>query len=165
MIEYRKNRLSWHDYFMVQAVVISLRSPDPNTQVGSALIKKNKLISAGYNGAPKGIHPNKMSWEREGKYEDTKYAMVVHSELSCILNARQDLNDTTMYCTLHPCETCMKAIINAGITTVYYLDDKYNETISCKIAQKMAELVDLKIEKYVWESERARDIANFIQKS
>jgi dCMP deaminase len=162
MTEYRKNRLSWSDLRMLQAVLIAQRSPDPNTCVGAIVVKDNKMISEGYNGAPRGIHPCQMPWEREGEYEDTKYAWVTHAELNAILNARQNLKETSIFCTLFPCPECLKAIINAGITEVFYLDDKYIETNAGKVSTKMAELVDLKIKKYKWESIEAENISNFI---
>lgn len=159
-ISYRKDRLPWADLWMIEALMISLRSPDPNTQVGSSIIKDNKIVSLGYNGPPRGIHPNQMPWNREG--EDNKYLWVVHSEANAILNARQNLKGGILYCTLAPCSECTKLIIQAGIKEVYYLDDKYSHTTSCQVSQKMASLVDLKINKYEWESREALDIANFI---
>jgi dCMP deaminase len=103
-----------------------------------------------------------MPWEREGEYENTKYAWVTHAELNAILNARQNIKEASIFCTLFPCPECLKAIINSGITEVFYLDDKYIETNAGKVSQKMASLIDLKIIKYKWESREAEDIANFI---
>lgn len=161
-VKHRENRLPWNDYWCLQAILISLRSPDNSTQVGSILVKNNHLISSGYNGAPKGIHPASIPWEREGDFGQTKYEWVSHSEESCILHAKQDVNGTDLFCTLHPCNNCMKLIINAGVHRVFYLDDKYNHTKSCKIAEKMAELTNTHIIKYEWQTKEAEEISNFI---
>ena len=43
-------RLNWDDYFMSIAVLASQRSPCSRLNVGSVVVKKNRLISMGYNG-------------------------------------------------------------------------------------------------------------------
>jgi dCMP deaminase len=48
--------ISWDEYFMGIAVFSSLRSKDPNTQVGACIVDKDhKVVSIGYNGMPRGI--------------------------------------------------------------------------------------------------------------
>jgi dCMP deaminase len=49
---------------------------------------------------------------------ELKYQMVVHAELNAILSAGEDVSGMTLYCTLHPCCECAKAVIQAGITSV-----------------------------------------------
>lgn len=44
----------------------------------------------------------------------------IHAEIDAITKARQDLTGATMIITRYPCEECAKAIVNAGIKTVYY---------------------------------------------
>nr|CDJ93945.1 CMP dCMP deaminase domain containing protein [Haemonchus contortus] len=47
----RKDYLSWENYFMAVAKLASMRSKDPNTQVGCAIVnRENKIIGTGYNG-------------------------------------------------------------------------------------------------------------------
>ena len=51
----RKDYISWDEYFMGVAYLSSMRSKDPNTQVGACIVSQdNKILSMGYNGLPVG---------------------------------------------------------------------------------------------------------------
>jgi len=135
----RSDYISWDEYFMGVAMLASLRSKDPNTQVGACIVSgTNKILSIGYNGFPMGCSDDTFPWDREGEYENTKYAYVSHSELNAILNYRGgSLEGTKLYVTLFPCNECAKAIIQAGIKTVVYAGDKYDGTAGNIAAKKM----------------------------
>lgn len=45
MMEKRTDYLSWDEYFMGVAVLSSLRSKDPNTQVGACIVNQDKKSS------------------------------------------------------------------------------------------------------------------------
>lgn len=125
----RENYIDWDTYFMMIAKVSGFRSKDPNTQVGACIINDDKkIVSCGYNGAPRGLNDEKMPWNRDGDFIHSKYAYVCHAELNAILNSNTDLRGTTIYVDLFPCNECAKAIIQAGIKEVVYLSDKYNGT-------------------------------------
>lgn len=50
----------------------------------------------------------------------------VHAEMNAVVNAAHSGAATqggTMYATHRPCINCLKAIINAGIVQVFYLED------------------------------------------
>ena len=52
----RKDYISWDEYFMGLAHLSALRSKDPNTQVGAAIVDENhRVVSVGYNGFPTGV--------------------------------------------------------------------------------------------------------------
>ena len=126
----RKDYINWDEYFMGIALLSSQRSKDPSTQVGACIVNdENKIISVGYNGAPTGYDDDKfMTWEREGKFLDTKYAYVCHGELNAILNAPTSVKGCRLYVALFPCNECAKAIIQSGIKEVIYMSDKYDGT-------------------------------------
>ena len=64
----RENYLSWKDYFMTIAFVTSMRSKDPNTQVGACIVNQdNKIVGTGYNGMPNGCSDDDMPWGK-GEY-------------------------------------------------------------------------------------------------
>ena len=44
------NRLSWQDYFMANAELISKRSTCDRAFVGAVLVKDKRIIATGYNG-------------------------------------------------------------------------------------------------------------------
>lgn len=133
--------LSWDEYFMGVAKLSSLRSKDPNTQVGCCIVNQNKkIVAVGYNGMPIGCNDKDFPWEnKEGSLETTKYAYVVHAELNAILNSTQHLNGCTIYVSLFPCHECSKAIIQCGIKEIVYADDKYFGTPSSIASRRMLE--------------------------
>ena len=128
----RKDYISWDEYFMGVALLSAKRSKDPGTQVGACIVnQKNKIVGAGYNGLPAGCDDDEFPWDKTGEFLQTKYPYVCHAELKAILNnIGMDLHGCRIYTALFPCNECSKAIIQAGITEVIYLSDKYagNET-------------------------------------
>ena len=135
----RLDYISWDSYFMGVAILSSKRSKDPSTQVGACIVNEYKrIISLGYNGAPTGFDDDKnMHWEREGNFLDTKYAYVCHSELNAVLNSTASVKNSTLYVTLFPCNECAKEIIQAGISEVIYLSDKYANTNSVIASKRL----------------------------
>ena len=133
----RQDYLSWDDYFMAVAILSSMRSKDPNTQVGACIVgQDNIIISMGYNGFPKGCSDDEFPWDREG--EETKYPFVVHAELNAILNANgKSLKNAKLYVDLFPCNECAKAIIQSGISEIIYLNDKYAKTPGTLASKRM----------------------------
>ena len=132
------NVLTWDEYFMGLAHLSALRSKDPNTQVGAAIVDENhRVVSVGYNGFPTGVSDDEFPWEREGKFLDTKYPFVCHAELNAILNSTKSLKGCSIYVALFPCHECSKAIIQSGIKEIVFLSDKYNGTDSDIASKKM----------------------------
>lgn len=134
----RTDYISWDEYFMAVAVLSSYRSKDPNTQVGACIVSPDKkIVGTGYNGFPIGCSDDEFPWKREGSPAETKYMYVCHAELNAILNSTRQLKGCTLYVALFPCNECAKAIIQSGIKTVVYMDDKYAETDGVKASKRM----------------------------
>ena len=133
----REDYISWDEYFMGIAMLAAKRSKDPNTQVGACIVSQdNIIISTGYNGMPKGCSDDEYPWERDG--DQTKYPYVVHAELNAVLNANgRDLRGSKLYVALFPCNECAKAIIQSGVKEVYYLSDKYADTLATMASKRM----------------------------
>jgi dCMP deaminase len=110
---------SWIDYFMGIAQAVSVRSKDPNTQVGSVLTDaEHRIIAVGYNGFPQGVRETSPRWTPEQKDN-----YVIHSEDNCLLNAARagvSTKGSTLYCTLAPCPACARKVIASGVGTVYF---------------------------------------------
>ncbi len=124
----REDYLDWDQYFMGIARLSALRSKDPSTQVGACIVDdEKKIIGIGYNGLPIGIDDDLFPWGKEGDFLDTKYPYVCHAELNAILNSTKNLKGATIYVTLFPCNECTKAIIQSGISNLYYISDKYKD--------------------------------------
>ena len=78
----RQNVLSWDEYFMGLAHLSALRSKDPSTQVGAAIVDQHKkVVGIGYNGFPTGLSDDEFPWDKSDDYKNSKYAYVVHAEL------------------------------------------------------------------------------------
>lgn len=152
----RQEYLDWDEYFMGIAILSGKRSKDPSTQVGACIVnEEHKIIGVGYNGFPRGIEDDNddFSWEREGKFLDTKYPYVVHAELNAILNSIKNLKGCKLYVVLFPCNDCAKAIIQSGIKEVIYLSDKYMETDTDIAARRMFEATQVKFRRFIVKKE------------
>ncbi len=148
----RKEYLSWDNYFMALAKLSSMRSKDPNTQVGACIVSPdNRILSVGYNGAPNGFDDSVFPWDREGLPLDTKYMYVCHAERNAVLNykgSRRDFEGARIYVDLFPCNECAKAIIQSGIKEIIYKSDKYKDTDSVKVSKKMLDMAGIKYTEY-----------------
>lgn len=146
----RQDYLSWDEYFMGIAVLSAMRSKDPSTQVGACIVNSDKrILSMGYNGMPRQCSDDVFPWEREGDPLNSKYLFVCHAELNAILNcAMGSVRGCTVYTTLFPCNECAKAIIQAGITDVVYMSDKYATTDSTLASKKMFDTAGVKYRPY-----------------
>lgn len=136
----RKDYISWDEYFMGVAMLAAQRSKDPSTQVGACIVSPdNKILSIGYNGLPIGCSDEDFPWEKDDDTPDhCKYYYSTHSELNAILNYRGgSLEGSKIYVTLFPCNECAKAIIQAGIKTLIYADDKYADTPGVIASKRM----------------------------
>lgn len=143
------NYISWTEYFMSLAVLSSKRSKDPKTQVGACIVNNitNKVVSLGYNGFPRGCSDDIYPWDKiHGDDYNSKYMYVVHAEMNAILNTH--LNDSgkySLYVTHSPCADCMKAIIQSGIETVYYLHQYDPESSNTKASFRMAKSANINL--------------------
>lgn len=131
------NRLDIHEYYMNIAFAVSLRSTCLRRKVGSIIVKDNRILSTGYNGAPSSLPNCCDDCTRcyrsahnipSGQMLDMCYA--VHAEQNAILNAMktgEDLRGASLYVNTYPCATCMKLTLQVGIRNIYFIDDYENE--------------------------------------
>ncbi|OPZ35609.1 MAG: tRNA-specific adenosine deaminase [Tenericutes bacterium ADurb.BinA155] len=148
---HRTDNLKWDEYFMGIAVLSALRSKDPSTQVGACIVDQNhKVVSIGYNGMPRGVDDEKISWDK-GDGLDSKYLYVCHAEFNAILNTRDGsaLNGCILYVTLFPCNECAKAIIQVGIKEIVFLDDKYHDHLESQASRRILDMAGVSYRKYV----------------
>lgn len=123
---------------MSVAKVSALRSKDPNTQVGACIVNdRQQIIATGYNGLPRLLDDDSYPWDWTGKFLETKYPYIVHAELNAILSATVKLENSVIYVSLFPCNECAKAIIQSGIQTIIYEEDKYENTENNIAAKRM----------------------------
>ena len=113
--EKERERPSWDEYFMMEAVVVTSRSHDIHTRHGAVIVNSDNIPQGqGYNGFPSG---------GKNPYPTTrpeKYPFVIHSELNAILNCPFRPKGCTIYITGKPCSSCIKDIIQSGIRKIIY---------------------------------------------
>tara|TARA_B100000214_G_C23902540_1_gene597225 strand:+ start:322 stop:696 length:375 start_codon:yes stop_codon:yes gene_type:complete len=113
------------------AKIISTRSYDPRHQVGTVIVTEDntQVLSVGYNGNYSG-GPNEVESDMPGE------SGMLHAEINALL--KMDYNNPKrkiLYVTLSPCKMCAKAIINAGISKVVYIE-KYRCDSGLKILEQ-----------------------------
>ena len=143
----REDYINWDEYFMGVALLSAKRSKDPSTQVGACIVKDNKIVGMGYNGFPKGISDSDFPWQQVGEALDTKYPYVCHAELNAILNSNSNLEGSSIYVTLFPCNECTKAIIQSGIKSIKFIEDKNFDDVKEIASKKMLDYLDIKYTK------------------
>jgi len=114
------------------ASTISQRSTDPKIKVGCVIVPFDNtgVLSLGYNGDHKGG-----SNERESN--DTGFSGFIHAEINALI--KMDFNnpkDKKMYLTHSPCKMCAKAIINANIKEVNYIEEYKSDTTGIDLLVK-----------------------------
>ncbi|MBQ8532962.1 MAG: dCMP deaminase family protein [Clostridia bacterium] len=146
----RQEYLSWDEYFMGIALLSSMRSKDPSTQVGACIVNPDKrILSMGYNGMPRCCSDDEFPWDKNDDPLNSKYLYVCHAELNAILNcAVGGVRGCTVYTTLFPCNECAKAIIQSGIAEVVYMSDKYSDSDSVLPSKRMFDTAGVKYRLY-----------------
>ena len=146
----REDYLSWDEYFMGIALLSSMRSKDPSTQVGACIVNSEKrILSMGYNGMPRCCSDDEFPWGKDENPLDSKYLYVCHAELNARLNcASGNVRGCTVYTTLFPCNECAKAIIQSGIAEVVYMSDKYSDSDSVLASKRMFTTAGVKFREY-----------------
>ena len=147
----RADVITWDEFFMRVAVAASMRSKDPNTQVGACIAgRDNRILSVGYNGTPMDMGDDEFPWgDSEDPLHD-KHSYVIHAEANAILNflgSLKDMAGATAYVTLFPYQECAKTLVQAGIGEVVYLDDKYDGTIGNQISKAVLDRCGFKYRK------------------
>lgn len=116
-------RPTWDDYFIEMAKLAATRATCPRRRVGTVLVRDNRLIATGYNGAVRGApHCD----DAGCLMVDGHCVRTVHSELNallqCALNGVSSAG-STLYCTDFPCVNCAKAIVQGGVGRLVFLAD------------------------------------------
>lgn len=116
-------RIPWDEYWMNIVNDVSMRSTCLRRQIGALVVKKDIIISTGYNGAPRGFqHCLDVGCRRDklniASGERHEECVGVHAEQNALLQAGRDAEGATLYVNAFPCKICAKLIINAGIKRV-----------------------------------------------
>jgi dCMP deaminase len=109
---------SWRQYLIGFATHAATKSKDP-TQVGAALVGPEREVRlTAYNGPPRGVIDTEARRERPAKY---LYAS--HAEANLVAFAAREGISTkgcTVFVTHHPCASCARTLIQAGVKEVIF---------------------------------------------
>lgn len=148
---------NWDIRFLELAQHISNWSKDPSTKVGAVISdRKNRIISIGYNGFPRGIDDDERLIDR-----DKKLAMILHAETNALIFANKSLEDTVIYTyPFMPCSVCAASIIQTGISRVVsVINENPRWAENFKLSQKMFEEAD--VELYLYKPEELRTSTDY----
>lgn len=124
----KEKRPSWDDYFMEITHLITSRSTCLRRKVGALLVKDKRILSTGYNGAPRHLpHCEEIGCLRDKlkirSGERQEICRGLHAEQNAIIQAAMHgtgVKESVLYCTHQPCLTCAKMIINVGIRKIVF---------------------------------------------
>lgn len=134
----------WDRRFMILTNEIAKWSSCIRRNVGAIIVKNNRIIATGYNGAPHGITTcrDKGVCYREtlnvehGSKQELCYA--AHAEQNALIQAARlgiSIDGATLYCTHAPCSVCARLIINSGIKRIVY-EHGYPDDFAKKLLDK-----------------------------
>ena len=119
------DRLSWDEYFISSALLMSSRSSCHRLHVGCVLVKDNRIISAGYNGFLAGL-------PHESCVVNNHEQNTVHAEQNAISDCAKrgvSTDGATAYITHYPCINCAKILLASGISEIKYINDHNNDEL------------------------------------
>ena len=138
-----KERISWDEYFLKQAELVSQRSSCERAQVGAVVTVNRNCIATGYNGGVAGLD----NCDEVGhRLEEGHCIRTVHAEMNAILQCARNghaMDGATIYVTHFPCINCMKSLAQAGVKRIVYRHDYRNH----ECAEEIAELKNIEIVK------------------
>lgn len=132
-------RPTWDEYFMKMAYLAAERSTCIRHHVGAVIVKNNRIISSGYNGAAAGVKDcTELGCLRDqmGIASGTRHEIcrAIHAEQNAIIQAALHgvgTEGAAIYCTHSPCVICAKMTVNAKIrkfvTVKHYPDKAFEE--------------------------------------
>lgn len=136
-------RVSWTEYFMDITKLVARRSTCIRRAVGAIIVKEQRILATGYNGAPMGISHCDVTGCLRAKLnvpsgQRHELCRGIHAEQNAIIQAALhgvSIKDALLFCTNQPCSICTKMIINAGISKIYY-EEGYADELSLEMLQE-----------------------------
>ncbi|MFI3128715.1 MAG: cytidine/deoxycytidylate deaminase family protein [Bacillota bacterium] len=142
----------WDKRFMEMAWLVSSWSScyREGRQIGAVIVKNNRILTTGYNGAPQNIkscvEKGECMRDTLGIASGTKHELcyAVHAEQNAIVQAAKlglAIDGATLYCTHQPCVICAKLIINSGISRIVY-QNQYPDDFSIELLKESGVIME-----------------------
>jgi len=142
-LHFPDDRLSKDRYYINIAKEVSMRGTCLIKNYGAVIVKNNRIVSTGYNGAPRQcynclqIGKCVKSEYRVNLDERDELCRAVHAEANAIIQASaEEMEGATLYLygreynsneplsKIECCSMCKRLIINSGISMIKSLDEK-----------------------------------------
>ena len=136
------DRPSWDQYFMAIARAVATRATCSRRSVGAVVVRDKRILATGYNGAPVGMRHCDHTGGAD--LRDGHCARSTHAEQNALVQAARygtGIAGGTIYLTDHPCLTCVKLLVNAGITRIVY-EDSYPDDLAAAMLREAGIVVD-----------------------
>lgn len=169
-------RPTWDERFMLDALNASTRSNCLVRHVGAVLVKDNKPLASGYNGAPPGVKTcleiGECLYQLQAHEESVKtgksfdvlkelykpFCIVIHAEKNVFrFCTDEEADGATLYVTCFPCFGCVRdVIIPKAVKRIVYwknfLPEEYDKTFN------ILRQVNISIEQLALSVERIKEI-------
>jgi dCMP deaminase len=132
------SRPTWDEYFLAIAIAVSARADCSRRKCGAVIVRRNRIVATGYNGAPagdsgclEGACPRAKADVPPGSSYDTgKGACIaLHAEQNAVLySARDDVEGGTIYVTSEPCGGCRRMIRGSGLQRIIWAEEIWTGT-------------------------------------
>jgi dCMP deaminase len=139
-------KLSWDDYFLKLAILVSERATCSRLHCGCVIVRDKNIISTGYNGSI----PGDVHCEDDGCLIVNDHCIrTVHAEQNAIFQAAKEghsLKGATAYITAPACLNCTKTLIMSGIIRIVYYVSYIQDKFALELMKKAnIEIKEIKI--------------------
>ncbi len=145
---------------MAQSHLLALRSTCERLMVGATIVRDKRIIAGGYNGS---ISGGEHCTDGNCYVENNHCIRTIHAEVNALLQCAKFGVPTTgaeIYVTHFPCLNCTKAIIQAGIKTVYYAKDYKNHPYAVELFESAGVHVEnVELEEMILDTNSAEKMA------
>lgn len=150
-------RPSWDELFIAIAVLGSSRGTCDRLRMSCVLVKNNRIVGSGYNGAVAGLE----NCDEVGhKMVDNHCIRTLHGEDNARANAISDLVGATAYTIGTPCVRCVKNLLQDGVSRFVYVG-AYDNGPGSDFVTEICQKKNVSFEQ--WSSD-ANDIAAIFKK-
>ena len=146
------HRPTWDEYFIAITKQVATRSTCLRRKVGAIIVNDKRILTTGYNGAPKGVKScleiGKCMRQELGVPSGQRHEIcrALHAEQNAIIQAAYHgvkIEGSDIYSTTQPCVLCAKMLINAGIKKIYYFEEYPDELALELLKEAGVELIKL----------------------
>ncbi len=158
-IRVSEKRMPWNQYFMLQSVLLSMRSTCPRLFVGALVVRNRRIIAGGYNGS---VAHESHCIDVGCLLQDGHCLRTIHAEMNALTQCAKfgvQTEGAEIYVTHFPCLQCTKLIIQAGISKIHYQKDYHNDEYAYELIEKSG----IELDQVDLTANDANTLVNFLE--